>query len=113
MKQRTSARGRKGESSAPIIPSHEGLLTFVMRNLSESHSGMSDRERQRQSRFTRIERTTGKTSFTDIPTSATTSSDGASAFVASLAAAPADATEPITVGDAVLASSDSAEPADL
>ena len=63
MKQRTSARGRKGESTAPFIPSHEGLLTFVMRNLSESHYGMSARERQRQSRFTRIERTFGKTSF--------------------------------------------------
>ena len=50
---------------------------------------------------------------TDVPTSATASSDGASAFVASLAAAPADSIEPITVGDAVLASSDSAEPAEL
>src|SRR5436190_10376189 len=63
MTQRTNARGRKGASSSPIILSHEGLLTFVMRNLSESHSGMSARERQRQSRFTRIERTTGKANF--------------------------------------------------
>lgn len=63
MKRRTNARGRKGESSSPIIPSQEGLLTFVMRNLSESHSGLSDRERQRQSRFKRIEHTTGKVNF--------------------------------------------------
>ena len=52
-------------------------------------------------------------SGTDIPSSATTSSDGARAFVASLVAAPADAAEPLTVGDAVLASSDTAEPAEL
>ena len=52
-------------------------------------------------------------SGTDIPASAAASSDGAAAFVASLAGAPADSTEPITVGNAVLASSDSAEPADL
>ena len=50
---------------------------------------------------------------TDIPASAAASSDGARAFVASLVAAPADAAEPLTVGDAVLASSDSAEPAEL
>ena len=52
-------------------------------------------------------------SGTDIPASAAASSDGARAFVASLVAAPTDAAEPLTVGDAVLASSDSAEPADL
>ena len=55
----------------------------------------------------------GLLSGTDIPASAAASSDGATAFVASLAGAPADTTEPITVGDVVLASSDSAEPADL
>ena len=52
-------------------------------------------------------------SGTDIPASAAASSDGARAFVASRVAAPTDAAEPLTVGDAVLASSDSAEPADL
>ena len=52
-------------------------------------------------------------SGTDIPASAAASSDGARAFVASLVAAPTDAAEPLTVGDAVLASSDSSEPADL
>ena len=52
-------------------------------------------------------------SGTDIPASAAASSDGATAFVASVASAPADSTEPLTVGDAVLASSDSAEPTDL
>ena len=52
-------------------------------------------------------------SGTDIPASAAASSDGARAFVASLVAAPTDAAEPLTVGDAVLASSDSAEPAEL
>lgn len=50
---------------------------------------------------------------TDIPASASASSDGATAFVASLVTAPVDSAEPITVGDAVLASSDSAEPADI
>ena len=67
MTQRTNARRRKGESSAPIIPSHEGLLTFVMTTLAESHFGMSARERQRQSRFARIERTTGKANFDKYP----------------------------------------------
>ena len=52
-------------------------------------------------------------SGTDIPASAAASSEGARAFVASLVAAPADAAEPLTVGDAVLASSDSVEPAEL
>ena len=52
-------------------------------------------------------------SGTDIPASAAASSAGATAFVASLAAAPADSAEPIIVGDVVLASSDSAEPVDL
>ena len=52
-------------------------------------------------------------SGTDIPASAAASSDGARAFVASLVAAPTDAAEPLTLGDAVLASSDSAEPAEL
>ena len=50
---------------------------------------------------------------TDVPTSATTSSDAALAFVASLAAGSGDSAEPIAVGDAVLASSDTAEPAAL
>ena len=53
-------------------------------------------------------------SGTDIPASAAASSDGATAFVASVVArAPDDSAEPLTVGDVVLASSDSAEPADL
>lgn len=55
----------------------------------------------------------GLLSGTDIPASAAASSGGATAFVASLAGVPTDSTEPVTVGDAVLASSDSAEPADL
>ena len=55
----------------------------------------------------------GLLSGTDIPASATASSDGATAFVASVVAAPLDSTEPLALGDAVLASSDSAEPTDL
>ena len=52
-------------------------------------------------------------SGTDVPASAAASSDGATAFVASLTPTAGDSTEPITLGDAVLASSDTAEPADI
>ena len=55
----------------------------------------------------------GLLSGTGIPASAAASSGGATAFVATVVAAPADSTEPLTLGDAVLASSDSAEPAEL
>jgi len=48
---------------------------------------------------------------TDVPQSATTSSAGALAFVQSVAASSSDSAEPIRVGDAVLATSDTDEPA--
>jgi hypothetical protein len=47
---------------------------------------------------------------TDVPTSATTSSAGALAFVKSVAATSSDTAEPLVVGDAVLATSDTDEP---
>jgi hypothetical protein len=47
---------------------------------------------------------------TDVPSSATHSSAGALAFVKSVAAAANDSAEPISLGDAVLATSDSDEP---
>ena len=50
---------------------------------------------------------------TDVPTSATISSDGALAFIASVAAGSSDSSEPIVLGDTVLASSDTAEPTGL
>lgn len=46
----------------------------------------------------------------DVPTSATTSSAGALAFVRSVAATSSDTAEPLVVGDAVLATSDTDEP---
>lgn len=50
---------------------------------------------------------------TEVPQSATTSAAGAFAFVASVAANASDSSEPLIVGDAVLATSDSDEPAAL
>ena len=47
---------------------------------------------------------------TDIPASATTSSAAAFAFVKIVAASPNDSAEPIRVGDAQLATSETAEP---
>ncbi|MBX3658652.1 MAG: hypothetical protein KF740_09490 [Ramlibacter sp.] len=47
---------------------------------------------------------------TDIPVSATTSSAGAFAFVNGLAGSPDNTAEPLTVGDAVLATSETDEP---
>jgi hypothetical protein len=47
---------------------------------------------------------------TDVPASATSSSAGALAFVRSVAAASDNTAAPITVGDAVLATSDTDEP---
>ena len=47
---------------------------------------------------------------TDVPVSATTSSAAAVAFVASVAATSDNTAEPIRVGDAILATSDSDEP---
>jgi PBP1b-binding outer membrane lipoprotein LpoB len=49
---------------------------------------------------------------TMVPTSATTSIAGATTFVRTTSAAMSDSDEPLIVGDAVLASSDSAEPAE-
>ncbi len=46
----------------------------------------------------------------EIPNSATTSSDGAYTFVNGLAVAPNDTAEPLVAGDAVLATSDTDEP---
>lgn len=46
----------------------------------------------------------------DVPLSATASSDGAFAFVASVAATRDDSGEPLVVGGAVLASSETDEP---
>jgi hypothetical protein len=50
---------------------------------------------------------------TDIPVSATTSSAGAFTFVNTLAGVPDNTAEPITVGDAILATSDTDEPSAL
>ena len=47
---------------------------------------------------------------TDVPLSATTSSAGALAFAKTVAASSDNSASPITVGDAVLATSDSDEP---
>jgi hypothetical protein len=47
---------------------------------------------------------------TDVPVSATTSSAGAFAFVKSVAATSSNTAEPIVVGDAVLATSNTDEP---
>lgn len=47
---------------------------------------------------------------TEVPVSATTSSAGAMAFMKSLAATSDNTREPIVVGDAVLATSDTDEP---
>ncbi len=47
---------------------------------------------------------------TDVPVSATSSSAGAIAFVKSVAATSSNTAEPIVVGDAVLATSDTDEP---
>jgi len=49
-------------------------------------------------------------SGTDVPTSATTSSAGALAFVKSVAASSDNTATPITVGDATLATSETDEP---
>jgi hypothetical protein len=47
---------------------------------------------------------------TEVPTSATTSSAGALAFVKSVAATSSNTADPIVVGNAVLATSDTDEP---
>ena len=52
-------------------------------------------------------------SGTDVPESATTSAAAAVAFVAATIAASSDSTEPLVVGSAELATSDSDEPVDL
>ncbi|MRD49424.1 hypothetical protein [Caenimonas koreensis] len=49
-------------------------------------------------------------SGTDVPTSATASSAGALAFVKIVAASPNNTAEPIRVGDATLATSETEEP---
>lgn len=46
----------------------------------------------------------------EVPQSATTSPDAAFAFVSSVAASADDAAEPLVVGDAVLATTDTEEP---
>ncbi len=46
----------------------------------------------------------------EVPQSATTSAAGAFTFVNSVAAAPNDTSEPLVVGDATLATSDTDEP---
>ncbi len=46
----------------------------------------------------------------DVPLSATQSADAAFTFVASVAAASNDASEPLVVGDATLATTDTEEP---
>ncbi len=49
---------------------------------------------------------------TMVPTSATTSSEGATTFVRTTSAAAVDSDEPLVLGDAVLASSDTTEPSE-
>ena len=49
-------------------------------------------------------------SGSDVPVSATASADGAFAFVSSVAATPDDGAEPLVVGDATLATSETDEP---
>jgi hypothetical protein len=51
--------------------------------------------------------------LSDVPGSATASAAGAVAFVRQLAARSDDTSEPIRIGDAVLATSDTDEPAGL
>jgi hypothetical protein len=52
-------------------------------------------------------------SGTDVPTSATTSSAGAFAFVSSVAASPNETGEPLVVGNATLATSETDEPSPI
>lgn len=47
---------------------------------------------------------------TEVPSSATTSAQGAFSFVSSVAATGGEAAEPLVLGDAVLATSDTDEP---
>lgn len=49
----------------------------------------------------------------EVPVGATTSADGALSFTQSVAAVARDSSEPLVLGDAVLASSDTAEPSDI
>lgn len=49
----------------------------------------------------------------EVPASAGASAAGATAFVRSVAATPSDATEPLVVGDATLATSETDEPENL
>lgn len=49
-------------------------------------------------------------SGTDVPTSATTSAAGATAFVKLVVASSAETAEPLQLGDAVLATTDTEEP---
>jgi hypothetical protein len=51
-----------------------------------------------------------KVSSTDVPTSATTSATGAFTFVKMVVESSADAAEPLVLGDAVLATTDTEEP---
>ena len=51
-----------------------------------------------------------KISGTDVPTSATTSAAGAFTFVKTVVESSADAQEPLVLGDAVLATTDTEEP---
>ncbi len=52
-------------------------------------------------------------SGSEVPVSATQSAAGAVAFVAQQQAATSDSTDPVVLGDAVLATDDSAEPSDV
>jgi ABC-type phosphate transport system substrate-binding protein len=47
---------------------------------------------------------------TDVPTSATTSAAGATAFVKTVVASSAETTEPLQLGEVVLATTDTEEP---
>jgi|GEM_PF-4897725 len=67
MKQRTPAKARKMRPAATRVPSHEECLTFVMKNLKESHHGRSPKIRQQESRFKRVARTASKLDFDRYP----------------------------------------------
>jgi hypothetical protein len=86
-----------------LLPSYHAVLSLVLASglLVACGSGVNDAP------IAVIDPPIGGT---DVPTSATTSSVGAIAFVKSTVASSNDTAEPIAVGNAVLASSDTDEP---
>jgi hypothetical protein len=86
-----------------LLPSHHTVLSLALASslLVACSSGVNDAP------VAVIDPPIGGT---DVPTSATTSSAGAIAFAKATVASSRDTAEPIVVGDAVLATSDTDEP---